>query len=160
MLSLDWIAGFFDGEGSASVRIANNKTCKYGFQVLPEITIGQKTRPIIEAIRDRLGFGHVYRMGGGWQFVLHSRIDIGRFVLLMRKRSVLKKRQLVLLARTMRHLERDATSAGARFRGACLSKGTMRELLLIAREMRTLNRKRHRHTVDLSRLEIKLKSPL
>jgi hypothetical protein len=158
-MNLDWIAGFFDGEGSASVRIAHNATCKYGFQIAPEITISQKRRAVIKAIHRRLGFGHVYPTGrSGWQFALHSRADIERFSALMQKRSVLKRRQLGLLTRTLRLLERQGTPS-ARFRGGCLSKDTMRELLLIAKQMRTLNYTKHARTVDLSQLEAKLYAP-
>jgi len=159
-MKLDWIAGFFDGEGSASLRIARNKTCKYGFQVLPEATIGQRTQPILAQIQRCLGFGRLYRNAYrnkkyGWQLVFHSRADINRFLALMQTRSILKRRQLALLGQAMKLLS-NSPQPGARFRGASIPRETMRKLLVIAEEFRGLNYTKHGRTVDLSELRQQL----
>lgn len=140
-MNLDWIAGFFDGEGSVSLRVARNSTCKSNYQFLPEITIGQKTPFIINAIHKRLRLGHVYPMGGGWQFVVHSRSEICKFISIMLTRTCLKKRHLLLLKRALSLLA-NQPKPSERFRGKGLSKETMLQLVGIVEEIRGLNRSR------------------
>lgn len=45
-LSPDWIAGFVDGEGCFHVGINKHNEVKFGYQVLPELTVVQHKRDI------------------------------------------------------------------------------------------------------------------
>lgn len=53
ILTLEYIAGFFDGEGCASIvktHVRKNRRMKNGFELTPSITITQKKRDILERI--------------------------------------------------------------------------------------------------------------
>lgn len=50
---LAWVAGFFDGEGHASEQKDGKSHRSY-------LHIGQKTKPLLDRVRDIVGFGKVY----------------------------------------------------------------------------------------------------
>lgn len=45
-LSPDWIVGFVDGEGCFHIGINQNKEVKFGYQILPELTVVQHQRDL------------------------------------------------------------------------------------------------------------------
>lgn len=55
-----YIAGFFDGEGSALI-ITIRRQLETGivYRFRPIIKISQKTRPVLEAIKNYIGYGHI-----------------------------------------------------------------------------------------------------
>jgi hypothetical protein len=56
-----YIAGYVDGEGSFSVSVQRNQTCRVGFQLVPEFHVSQNgdRAQVLEVIRDRLGCGYI-----------------------------------------------------------------------------------------------------
>ncbi len=56
-----YIAGYVDGEGSFSVSVQRNRTCRVGFQLVPEFHVSQNgdRAQVLELIRDRLGCGYI-----------------------------------------------------------------------------------------------------
>jgi intein-encoded DNA endonuclease-like protein len=58
-MNLDWIAGFFDGEGSVSAILDQDKKCFYGYKIIPHIQIAQKTKDILIEIEKFLNMGYV-----------------------------------------------------------------------------------------------------
>jgi hypothetical protein len=56
-----YIAGYVDGEGSFSVSVQRNSTCRVGFQLIPEFHVSQNgdRAQVLEMIRDRLGCGYI-----------------------------------------------------------------------------------------------------
>ena len=56
-----YIAGYVDGEGSFSVSVQRNSTCRVGFQLIPEFHVSQNgdRAQVLELIRDRLGCGYI-----------------------------------------------------------------------------------------------------
>jgi hypothetical protein len=56
-----YIAGFVDGEGSFSVAIQRNPTCRVGWQLLPEFHVSQnpERRQVLDLIQTRLGCGTI-----------------------------------------------------------------------------------------------------
>ncbi len=56
-----YIAGYVDGEGSFSVSVQRNGTCRVGFQLIPEFHVSQNgdRAQVLELIRDRLGCGYI-----------------------------------------------------------------------------------------------------
>jgi len=80
-MNLDYIAGFFDGEGSVSLQFHRMPSCKYGYQFLPAIIITQKNRQIIEAIQSFLKVGRLYpRRTGVWNLEVRKQSDIRKFI--------------------------------------------------------------------------------
>ena len=56
-----YIAGYVDGEGSFSVSVQRNATCRVGFQLVPEFHVSQNgdRAQVLELIRQRLGCGTI-----------------------------------------------------------------------------------------------------
>jgi LAGLIDADG endonuclease len=60
-LSDGYIAGYVDGEGSFSVSVQRNLTCRVGLQLLPEFRVSQNgdRAQVLELIRERFGCGYI-----------------------------------------------------------------------------------------------------
>ena len=56
-----YIAGYVDGEGSFSVSVQRNVSCRVGFQLVPEFHVSQNgdRAQVLEVIRQRLGCGYI-----------------------------------------------------------------------------------------------------
>jgi hypothetical protein len=56
-----YIAGYVDGEGSFSVSVQRNNTCRIGFQLVPEFHVSQNgdRAQVLEVIRGRLACGYI-----------------------------------------------------------------------------------------------------
>jgi LAGLIDADG DNA endonuclease family protein len=56
-----YIAGYVDGEGSFSVSVQRNRTCRVGFQLVPEFHVSQNgdRAQVLELIKDRLACGYI-----------------------------------------------------------------------------------------------------
>jgi|GEM_PF-717085 hypothetical protein len=94
-----YVAGFFDGEGSAIVITVRtelmNDAATYTFR--PIISISQKTTDVLEEIRDTLGYGHLDKGHNTGKYIVNSRGNIIRFVDDISPYTYLKTKQLVLL---------------------------------------------------------------
>lgn len=62
-LSPDWIVGFIDGEGCFHIGINKNMEVRFGYQILPELTVVQHKRDInlLYLLRTVMGCGVVRR---------------------------------------------------------------------------------------------------
>jgi hypothetical protein len=60
-----YIAGYVDGEGSFSISIQRNATCRFGLQLVPEFHVSQNgdRAQVLGLIRARLGCGYIKRNG-------------------------------------------------------------------------------------------------
>jgi hypothetical protein len=56
-----YIAGYVDEEGSFSVSVQRNSSCRLGFQLVPELHVSQNgdRAQVLELIRERLGCGYI-----------------------------------------------------------------------------------------------------
>ncbi len=56
-----YISGYVDGEGSFSVSVQRNQTCRVGFQLVPEFHVSQngERAQVLEIIRRRLDCGYI-----------------------------------------------------------------------------------------------------
>jgi hypothetical protein len=56
-----YIAGYVDGEGSFSVSVQRNRSCRVGFQLVPEFHVSQNgdRAQVLELIRERFGCGYI-----------------------------------------------------------------------------------------------------
>jgi hypothetical protein len=76
-----YIAGYVDGEGSFSVSVQRNSTCRVGFQLVPEFHVSQNgdRAQVLELIRRRLGCGYIKpnsRRDRALVFVVRKREDL------------------------------------------------------------------------------------
>ena len=56
-----YIAGYVDGEGSFSVSVQRNASCRAGYQLVPEFHVSQNAdrAQVLELIKARLGCGYI-----------------------------------------------------------------------------------------------------
>lgn len=76
----DYIAGFFDGEGSAMIMTVKRKK-KFGavYRFRPVISIAQKHRKILDEIKNYLQIGHIDLSRGMYKFVVNGLDDVLTF---------------------------------------------------------------------------------
>jgi LAGLIDADG endonuclease len=86
-----YIAGYVDGEGSFSVSVQRNRSCRVGFQLVPEFHVSQNgdRTQVLVLIRDRLDCGYIKR---------NSRRDRA-LVLVVRDRRALLERVIPFFER-------------------------------------------------------------
>ncbi len=98
-MDYQYIAGFFDGEGSAMVMtIRRNLSGKTIYRLRPTISIAQGTQDILKDIATRLGYGSIQKSGDRcYKLLITGNKNIIDFVNNVGKFSVLKNRQLKLL---------------------------------------------------------------
>jgi hypothetical protein len=76
-----YIAGYVDGEGSFSVSVQRNASCRVGFQLVPEFHVSQNgdRAQVLELIQARLGCGSIRpnsRQDRALVLVVRRRIDL------------------------------------------------------------------------------------
>jgi LAGLIDADG endonuclease len=56
-----YISGYVDGEGSFSISVQRNSSCRVGFQLVPEFHVSQNgdRAQVLALIRDRFGCGYI-----------------------------------------------------------------------------------------------------
>lgn len=91
-----YIAGFFDGEGSAMILTIRRKLRRgvvYRFR--PVIKIQQKTRPVLELIMAYIGCGHIDKTPTGFTYIINGIDGVLKFYLEISYRSIVKHDALV-----------------------------------------------------------------
>jgi LAGLIDADG endonuclease len=81
-----YIAGYVDGEGSFSVSVQRNPTCRVGFQLVPEFHVSQNgdRAQVLQLIQERLGCGRIRpnsRRDQALVFVVRNRHDLLKHVI-------------------------------------------------------------------------------
>lgn len=150
-MNLDWIAGFFDGEGSVSLQFHRMPSCKYGYQFLPCISISQKTRNILECIQKQLQMGRLYTNGEQWRLEIRRQQNLRQFVTLFSSRTQMKRQQLLLLIEALGLLH-QGPMRGAELWGGALPKSNVLRLLEIVVAIRELNGIRGKRTNDIGKI--------
>jgi hypothetical protein len=133
-MNLDWIAGFFDGEGSVSLLVGGlrrkRKDFRYGFVITPKIAISQKDPTVLHQIKQFLGYGFV----SGHDISIKKNSDVLRFLNDVGSRCSVKRPQVELLQKAMPHFVRS---------GKWISKKDMLILLDYLAQLRELNKFRN-----------------
>ena len=72
-ISPEYIAGFFDGEGSAMI-LTIRRQLKTGtiYRFRPVIKIHQKTPRVLEAIKRFIGYGHIDQSRDGFAYIVNG----------------------------------------------------------------------------------------
>lgn len=91
-LTIEYVAGFFDGEGCVYVGWTANRRPKPHVR----INITQAKREILDDIRETLGVGGVYRQRKYWQYSVGGRDGVQYFAARLIPYSRLKKEELIL----------------------------------------------------------------
>ena len=142
-----YIAGFFDGEGSASIITVKHKykngSISYTFR--PIITINQKTKAVLDSILDYLGYGHLdivkktSKHGGIYRYVVNSSGNVIRFVDDIAPYTFIKCEPLYLL----RELARFQRENGGRGK---YDRKIVEEVLELRHRVHVLNSKTRANT--------------
>lgn len=101
-ISISYIAGFFDGEGSAMVLTHRVKEkIGYHYRIRPVIKIVQKTKSILMEIKEHLGYGTIVsnyiKSGECWVYQLNGQKNILKFIEDVAPYCRLKNHQLELI---------------------------------------------------------------
>lgn len=107
-VSLDYIAGFYDGEGSVSLIIHRMPSAMFGYQFMPSIAISQKDPTILQKISQTLQIGRIYQPFKCRQAYLsiRNKADCARFIKIFKNRVNLKRQQLQLLEKAIKILRK------------------------------------------------------
>jgi hypothetical protein len=110
MLSLEWIAGFFDGEGNAGAIITRGSyRSVFGFSIEPRIGISQKTVDILREIQQQLGVGCLCKQRPDhWRLHIQAQDDCLKFIELIVPLSHLKVKQLLLVKEVIETMHGNA----------------------------------------------------
>lgn len=97
-MNSEYLAGFFDGEGSFQIRIRKDTRYKTGFQVALRVDITQKNKEILDAIRNFVNAGNVYFNNTYeiYQWNVFKNSEIKKFISLIKGKVLVKKRELEL----------------------------------------------------------------
>ena len=99
-----YLAGFLDGDGSIYVRLKQNPTYRYGFQVAPYIVLfqSQKDQVNFEKICAFINLGYLReRKDGILEYIINRKKSIGRFLKLVEPHVILKKDQIALMKKIL-----------------------------------------------------------
>ena len=129
-----YISGYVDGEGSFSVSVQRNRSCRVGFQLVPEFHVSQNgdRAQVLGLIRDRMG-GCGYIKSNGRRdralvYVVRKRTDLLEHVIPFFERSP-------LLSTKQGDFEKFASIVRAMSIGHHLTDPGFRELLQVALSM-------------------------
>lgn len=111
----DYIAGFFDGEGSLQIRIRKDIRYKTGFQISPRADFTQKDKKVLEILQQNLKMGNIYFDSHDKTYQLHiyKIEDLKKFIDLIREKIIVKKDQMkiflecVEIISSKKHLDSD-----------------------------------------------------
>ena len=104
MISLDYVAGLFDGEGSIILRLKRDQRYRAGYQLIIKIALHQKNKLILEAFNQSLAVnGRIYyhKRDKLWYLEIYRFEDIKKFVSLVGNKLVIKKPQVEKLVRIL-----------------------------------------------------------
>jgi DNA-binding XRE family transcriptional regulator len=105
----DYIAGFFDGEGFATLRVTlQDREGGHRIYVTPRLGFTQSSSraEVIEAIQRYLGLGHIRRNNSGIiHLTIDRREDVKRLVELMKDRVTVKRETLLIVKEAIQILD-------------------------------------------------------
>jgi hypothetical protein len=137
-----YIAGFFDGEGSAMILTIKRKRIGI-FRFRAVIKIAQKSVELLEILKEMLGFGTVVKHYGCPCLQINGSEKTKQFIKLIGPYCILKQKQLLLLVELLKIQYHNNTG---------YSKGEMTEMIKLRNEVHRLNAQ--------NRDNIKLKYPM
>ena len=142
-----YISGYVDGEGTFSIAVNRNPTCRTGFQLVPEFHVSQNgdRAQVLELIRERMDCGYIKRNGLKDQvlvFVVRRQKDLLERVIPFFERTP-------LLSSKQADFEKFATVVRAMALGRHRTEEGFQELLGIALSMNGGGRFRKVHWQEL-----------
>jgi hypothetical protein len=99
-MNLDWVAGFYDGEGCISIGVRLDSHHLYGIAIHPMILLSQKNTEILSDVRAFLGYGCIT----GHSLAISAHSEIQQWLSLVGPHCIVKQPQVKLLSLAMQHL--------------------------------------------------------
>jgi hypothetical protein len=103
-INLDYIAGFFDGEGNVAIKVSSDKKRKYQTYFGGRVQIVQTNREILKKIKAFLGYGYVIERKNRnveWRrsyfYQIQNEQELRDFINKMKNRTYRKHKQLLVL---------------------------------------------------------------
>lgn len=95
-MDLNYVAGFFDGEGSFVVSLKPDKRYVNGVQIDTHINITQKNQEVLKLIQQEFQMGKIYFHSRDklWHFNIYKLNDKLKFVEMLKNRLFVKQGQL------------------------------------------------------------------
>jgi DNA-binding XRE family transcriptional regulator len=154
-MNLDYIAGFFDGEGWCSIHFRNPiGTGRYGTTVLLTVALtqGYEHAAILRSVQRELRLGRIYKKRNCAVLQIYRKHEVAKFLALMRGKVILKARMLTLMNEALTVLNSEP-----QYR---YTSGKVKKLLAIRRELLPLMCKgrRQQAAMNLTRLERRLRT--
>jgi intein-encoded DNA endonuclease-like protein len=114
-ISLEYIVGFFDGEGSVIIRFKEDQRYVTGIHVEPWINITNSNKPVLELIKSFLKAGTLtfHNRDQLWHFNIRAFEDLLRIIELFIPFSIVKRNKLesflkiLKLMKNKKHLTPD-----------------------------------------------------
>jgi len=150
--SLDWVAGFFDGEGGCYIGVTKRKNGS--IRVSPYISISQKSRFILEKLKKKVGVGRIEKASSGftsktvWQYRVTGRDNMRKFILKIMNKVVLKRKQLYLMNEFLKLHHWKKVRSYRRRRYRLWTPETLLEALKLAKEINSMNPKCRKQTIE------------
>jgi len=99
LLSTQYIAGFFDGEGSAMVLTIRRRVNGYvTYRFRPVIKIHQKTQGVLTQIMNTMGCGHIDKMPSGFAYIINGLDGVLHFANQIAHYSIVKQESLAAVS--------------------------------------------------------------
>lgn len=92
----EYLAGFFDGEGSLIIRFKKDDRYASGFQIKPNIDIAQKNLEVLNKIKNDLKIGKIYynKKEKLWHYDIYKFKDIEKFISTIKGKLIVKRDKL------------------------------------------------------------------
>jgi hypothetical protein len=107
-LDANYIAGFFDGDGSVRLQLQPRQNSKLGFRVRTIISFAQKTGhdESLKWIKEKLGIGYIYNRNDSMtELKIEGFESVGKILAILRPFVHFKKRQVDLVLRALKVLK-------------------------------------------------------
>jgi LAGLIDADG endonuclease len=91
MVSDEYIAGFFDGEGSVATK---RRSLEHGASWGVRLVFYQKTCEVLEQIQEALGCGRLAFAGESYRLIIYRKEDLLNVIPRLHRHSVVKRKQL------------------------------------------------------------------
>jgi hypothetical protein len=149
-ISLDYIAGFFDGEGTASIKASKTTKSWCGVAFMPRLGFFQKTPNILEKIAVELGLANKgyklhHRLTGSkgaygecYRLEVNGIEDVLRIAKMLEPRCIIKKRQLQIVIEASELLLKTGFPQRRGYVSS-IPKETIKKLIELTEEVRKLN---------------------
>ena len=107
MITLDYIAGIYDGEGSSIVRFRKDSRYRTGVQIDPHINITNTNKEVLELIKSYFGYGYIYwhKRDELWYYNIYKKDQLIDFTETLIPYTIIKRKELEIFLKIMKMMK-------------------------------------------------------